>query len=221
MKSTALPDPYADLSMSDEDVHRMYKESGNLDAYTYLYNKYWPRLLRSVHARWSRIRETKLFAEDISNLALLLTPEKPPFNTRDEGQLWRCLYRIAMNKAIDRLRLLGQPGGDDELDDGPDGPDGGARRYDREPENPGTTVDQVHGPWVVAAVEDCKSRLPPKHLTVLGLKIAEGMTLEEIGEQLGISHQRVSTINKEALENLRRCLESKNIPVRMKGDKHV
>jgi RNA polymerase sigma factor (sigma-70 family) len=210
MQPTALPDPpEAFRSLTDEDVHRKYKDFGDLDAYTYLYDKYWPRLLRSVHARWSRIRETKLFAEDICNEALLLTLEKPPFSTGEDSQLWRMLYRIAMNKAIDRLRRLGQHGGDDELDDGTD--DETWRSY-REPKNLSNPIDEVHGPWVTAAVEDCKSRLPSKYSTVLGLYITEGMTIDEIGDALGISHQRVSTIKKDALESLRRCLESKNIP---------
>lgn len=217
MQATTPPDPYSHFeNIADEDLHRRYKESGDLDAYTYLYNKYWPRLLRSVHARWSRVRETKLFVEDICNKALQLTLDKPPFSTGDAGQLWRLLYRIAMNTAIDRLRRLGQYGGDDELDGGPD--DDVVRR---EPENPTTSIDEVHGPWVIAAVEDCKSRLPSKHSEVLGLYIVAEMTIDEIGDELGISHQRVSKIKKEALESLRRCLKSKNIPVAMKGEQNV
>jgi RNA polymerase sigma factor (sigma-70 family) len=219
MQAATRPDPHSHFeTIPDEELHRRYKESGDLDAYTHLFNKYWPRLLRFLNGRWHGAREIKLFAEDISNWALLDTLEKPPFTTPDEGQFCRLLHRVAANKAVDRLRGLGQPGGDDE----PEEQDhDGAPRQDKEPPS-SYAMDRVRDPWVATAVEDCKRRLPDRHLTILWMRIAEGMQLKEIGDLFEISHQRVSAILETALDNLRRCLEGKNIPVQLKGSsEHV
>lgn len=218
MEATISPDPYSRVdTIPDEELHRRYKEFGDLDAYTDLFEKYFPRLLRFVRGRWHGVREITLFAEDISNWALLDTLEKPVFTTPDEGQFCRLLHRIAINKAIDRLRGLGQPGGDDEPEERDQ--EGSLRRY-REPQS-SYSGDGVHDPWVATAVEDCKGRLPHRQLSILWMRIAEGMQLNEIGELFEISHQRVSAIVETALDNLRRCLEGKNIPIQLKGSEHV
>lgn len=216
MQAKTPPDSYPEFEkISDEALHRRYKESGDLDAYTYLFNKYWHRLVYFVNGRWPDVKEIRLFAEDISDVALFVTLEKPPDNF-DKKPFFRVLFRIAVNKAIDRLRALGQPGGDEELDGSED-----VIQRQTESKNCISKMGEVHDPWVSIAVEECKSRLAPRSRTVLWMKIAEDRTLKEIGKVLDISHQRVSKIYEKALENLRRCLEGKKIPVQIKEIGHV
>jgi RNA polymerase sigma factor (sigma-70 family) len=50
------------------------------------------------------------------------------------------------------------------------------------------------------------TRLTPQQQTVVKLRVMEGKTLVEVGKHLGVTHQRVSQIESEALEELRRRL---------------
>lgn len=208
--ATTTPDRYAELQgLTDDEVHRRYKELGDEAACDYLYNKYRDWIVSTIRARWPKRQDVQNDAEDIFQVAFYETVAKPPFSEKDAFP--RALHGTAKSRSIDFARkrswlVLA----DDEVDPPQDGPDDG-------PPTPAFAVSDVDAylrgddPLFIAAMEDCMNRLTPQQDSVLLLKFYEGMSPQEIALRLNSNHKAVTMLQVRAWQAIRRCLERKGI----------
>lgn len=207
--ATTTSERYAELQgLSDEEIHRRFKELGDESACDRLYDKYRTRIVSYIRSMWSKRQDVQNDAEDIFQVAFYETIAKPPFS--GDGAFPQALFGTARSRSRDYARRQTRLVLDDEA----------AHIEDAQAISAYTPADglslveaSLHedDPMLSIAVEECMDRLTPLQQQVLQLTVYEHMKELQVATILAKDRGAVSMACYRARMSLRRCLEAKGI----------
>lgn len=119
------------------------------------------------------------------------------------------IFRIARNRAVDRLRRNGfreMESLDEQINPGQHA---GESKLSRVPDSEPNPEEAVYNSEIEDALNKALAELPPEQREVFWLKEKTGMTLAEIAEMTGVSQNTVKSRLRYALEKIRTDLAAR------------
>ncbi|HTJ34117.1 MAG TPA: RNA polymerase sigma factor ShbA [Dactylosporangium sp.] len=176
--------------MTDDLVHSAVH--GDPDATAALLAALRPGLVRYCRAKLGRIGGAYTTADDVSqDVCLALLRALPRY--RDQGRPFTAfVYAIAAHKVADAQRAAARSAGTapvDGLDERPDSSPG--------PEQQAVSTD------LARRLSGLLARLPEQQREIVVLRVAAGLSAEEVGEIVGMSAPAVRVAQSRALARLR------------------
>ncbi|MEV4489875.1 RNA polymerase sigma factor ShbA [Micromonospora coxensis] len=165
---------------------------GDRAAMTALLTDVRPRLVRYCRARLGRVGGVYTSADDVAQEVCLAVLKALP-RYREQGRPFAAfVFAIAANKVADAQRAAVRDSAVDVTDTAPDRPDGGPG-----PEQQAVAMDLARR---LAAL---LHRLPDAQREIIILRVAVGLTADEVGTILGMTAAAVRVAQSRALARLR------------------
>ena len=177
-----------------QEVEWLEKARHDPQAFTYLYNHYFPKLYTYVSYRVGRLQDTE---DIVAETFLRVIRDLKTFEGRYESSFAAWLFRIAHNLITDRYRQAGkavnQPLGLDELDEIPAG--------SGQPEEIAMQKEDF------LELYHLIEKLPARRQEVITLKFFGGLRNQEIAQVLGLGERTVASHLSRGLEDLHRVYQ--------------